>query len=237
MGVSALLGALPVEVPVEVPVEPEADEARQWLEQELTQTKYQESTAAPADTSWIDELLNAIEDFLGSLGGEQSTPVWIGIVVLVVIALLVVAFLVFGVPRLRARSAVQDDELFEADDRRDAAAMRRDADAAARAGDWQLAIAERFRAVARRLHERALVATLPGSTAHDVARRAGRALPEHATALESAAHEFDAVRYLGDAGDRERYERLVQLDTALERTRPEIADADDQVDRGELVPR
>jgi len=140
------------------------------------------------------------------------------------IGLLVVAFLVFGVPRLRARSTVvADDELFEADDHRDAAAMRRDSDAAAKAGEWARAVAERFRAIARSLHERALVSTLPGSTAHDVARRAAHTLPEHAAALETAAADFDAVRYLGDPGDRERYARMVALDDAVRRTRPQTA--------------
>src|SRR5690606_31637354 len=100
------------------------------------------------------------------------------------------------------------------------AAMRRDADAAARAGRWGEAIAERFRAIARSLHERTLVSTVPGSTAHDVARRAAAPLPEHSAALEAAAHDFDAVRYLGDPGDRERYQRLAELDTAVQRTRP-----------------
>ena len=65
-----------------------------------------------------------------------------------------------------------------------------------------------------------------------MARRAARSLPEHGAALERAADDFDSVRYLGSAGDRERYARLVDLDRALERTRPQVVPADDQVDRG-----
>ena len=69
------------------------------------------------------------------------------------------------------------------------------------------------------------MSTVPGSTAHDVARRAAAPLPAHAAALEAAAHDFDAVRYLGDTGDRDRYERLAALDAAVQRTRPVLEPA------------
>jgi hypothetical protein len=217
----------------EVPVDPDAEQARDWLAEELAKTKYQERPEQEQGPSWIDEVLDAVTRFLNSLGGEQTVPFWVVLLVVVAVAVIIVAFLVFGVPKLRARSGVvDDDELFEADDHRDAAAMRRDADAAAKAGDWAEAIAERFRAIARSLHERALLSTLPGSTAHDVARRAAQSLPEHGAALERAAHDFDSVRYLGAAGDRERYARLVELDRTLERTRPLMVPVDDQVDHG-----
>ena len=215
----------------DVPVDPDADQARDWLTEELSKTKYQEGTPQePTGPSWIDEFLDGVQRFLNSLGGRETVPLWVVVLVIVGIALLVVAFLVFGVPRLRARSTVSTDELFEADDHRDAAAMRRDADAAAKAGAWAAAIAERFRAIARSLHERALVSTSPGSTAHDVARRGARVLPDHAAALESAADDFDAVRYLGDVGDRIRYERMLALDDAVLRARPQL-EVGDTVDR------
>lgn len=214
---------------IEVPVDPGADQAREWLADELSKTKYQERTQQEAPT-WIDDFLDSIQRFLNSLGGQETVPFWVVVLVIVVIAARVVAFLVFGVPKLRARSTIVADELFEADDHRDAAAMRRDADAAAKAGDWARAVAERFRAIARGLHERALVSTTPGSTAHDVARRAASVLPEHAEALEAAAGDFDGVRYLGDAGDRAGYERMAELDRALQRSRPRSV-AEDHVDR------
>lgn len=209
--------------PLETPLDPERDEARRLLEDELTKSRYQE--AEPTETpQWLEDLFRWLQERFDSLGGEGTAPGWVAIVVIVVVAVLVLAFLVFGVPRLRARSRVRaaGDELFEAGDRRDAAAMRRDADAAARDARWNEAIAERFRAIARALHERTLVTTVPGSTAHDVARRAAVPLPEHADGLDRAAREFDAVRYLGDPGDRDRYELLVALDLALQRTRPRL---------------
>ncbi|AYF97163.1 DUF4129 domain-containing protein [Protaetiibacter intestinalis] len=225
----------PLTLPFGPPLDPDAEEARRLLREELAKTKYQWEEPAPSGPNWIDELLRWFQKLLDSLSGTESVPAWVVVLVIVGIAVIVVAFLVFGVPRLRARSEVGADELFEADDVRDAAAMRRDADAAAREGAWALAIAERFRAIARAMHERALLATLPGSTAHDVARRAARALPEHGAALERAAYEFDAVRYLGDRGDRDRYETMVALDRAIEHSRPAAAIVEDQVDRSEWV--
>jgi hypothetical protein len=219
MGMTRLLTG----VPLDTPLDPDRDEARRLLEDELAKSRYQQGS--PAETpQWLEDLYDWFRRMLDSLGGEGTVPGWIVVLVIVGIAVVVVAFLVFGVPRLRARSGVRGtgDELFEADDHRDAATMRRDADAAARAGRFGDAIAERFRAIARSLHERTLVTTVPGSTAHDVARRAAIPLPEHGAALDLAAHDFDAVRYLGDPGDRDRYERLVALDTAVQRTRPQL---------------
>ena len=209
----------------EVPVEPDADEAAEWLSEELLKPKYEQAAPAEAPT-WLQDLIDAINDFFSSLGGEGTAPAWSTILIVVGIAVLVVLFLIFGLPRLRRRSSLASDDIFEADDERGSAAMRRDAEAAAKAGDWSRAIAERFRTIIRSLHERTLLSSVPGSTSHDVARRAARTLPQFAAELERAAHDFDAVRYLGDPGDRERYERLRDLDTALEQARPEFASND-----------
>lgn len=214
-----------VRLPFDVPVHPDRDEARRLLEDELEKARYrQQGQGEPETPEWLKAIYRWFENLIDSLSGAGSVPGWIVLLVILVIAAIVVLVLVFGVPRLRARSRIRSssDELFEADDHRDAAAMRRDADAAAHAGRFAEAIAERFRAIARSLHERTLVTTVPGSTAHDVARRAAAPLPEHAEALERAAVDFDAVRYLGDPGDRERYERIVALDAAVQRTRPRL---------------
>lgn len=216
-----------VRLPFDVPVAPDRDEARRLLEDELEKSRYRQDDTRAGTPEWLQAFYRWLEDVLGGLTGENSMPGWVVVLAIVLIAVLVVLFLVFGVPRLRARSGIRSsgDELFEADDHRDAATMRRDAEAAARAGRFAEAIAERFRAIARSLHERTLVSTVPGSTAHDVARRAAAPLPEHAAALELAADDFDAVRYLGDPGDAERYARMSALDEAVQRTGPRLESA------------
>ncbi|WP_255513628.1 DUF4129 domain-containing protein [Homoserinibacter sp. GY 40078] len=215
-----------------IPLDPDAEEARELLRDELSQARYG-TGGEDASPTWLEDLLDALGRFFSSIGGDGGgAPLWLGVLIAVAAAVLVIAFLVFGLPRLRARSKVTSEaDVFEADDVRDAAAMRRAADAAAGRGQWAEAIAERFRALARSLHERSLVTSLPGSTAHDVARRAGAALPTHASALAAAADEFDAVRYLGDPGDAARYERLATLDAAIDRerraaTEPELRPAE-----------
>ena len=207
-------------VPGDVPVDPDAPEAQRWLLDELAKPAYQS-----AKPSLFDQILQAIQDWLDSLRlpSAPGIPVignLLPVALLLLIAvLLVVAFLVFGLPRLNRRSAAKG-ELFGDDDRRDAAALRRDAERAAAAGDYATAIAELFRALARSLHERTLVSAFPGSTASDVAGRAGRVFPDAADRLRSAARSFDGVRYLGAAGSVEEWESLVALERQLRSARP-----------------
>ena len=98
--------------------------------------------------------------------------------------------------------------------------MRRDAEAAARASDHALATAEMFRAIARGLAERTVLTTMPGTTAHDFAVRAGRAFPQQAGALATASGAFDDVRYLGGTGSAEAYLQVAALEAELRATKP-----------------
>jgi hypothetical protein len=226
--VIALLGPLPLTVPVD----PDAPEAQRWLLRELAKAPYQQQKPG-----LFDQLLQQILDWLESLLPKSGigpgpdlgglVPV-IGVVVLVV--LLVVAFLVFGLPRLNRRSRA-GGELFGEDDERDAVTLRRVAERAAAAEDWTTAIVELFRALARRLDERAIVSSFPGTTARGFATRAGEAYPDAAARLTACAADVDAVRYLGEAGTREGWERIRALEAELRDARSaHAADLDDLVD-------
>lgn len=197
-----------------VPVEPDAPDARELLLDELSDPAYAES-----QPTWFDLLSQAVLDWLGSLrfgeGGAFSPLVLVMLLVLGVIAVLT-AILIYGLPRWRQRSRL-DDELFGERDRRTARQLRRDAEKAASAREWATAIAERFRAIARSLDERTIVTTLPGTTGHGFANAAGRQFAEHASALQRAADRFDEVRYLGQPGDAEAYRFVRELDEAIER--------------------
>ncbi len=197
-----------------VPVEPDAEDARELLLDELSDPAYAES-----QPTWFDLLSQAVLDWLANLrfgeGGAFSPLVLVILLVLGVIAVLT-AILIYGLPRWRQRSRL-DDELFGERDRRTARQLRRDAERAASAGDWAAAIAERYRAIARSLDERTIVTTLPGTTAHGFAAAAGRQFAEHASALQRAADRFDEVRYLGRSGDDEGYRFVRELDEAIER--------------------
>jgi hypothetical protein len=200
----------------EVPVDPDADEARNWILDELSEPRYE-----AAKPTWFDQLSAAFIDWLMSLfegGAGGPSGVLLAIVVVVVVAALVAAFLIFGMPALNRRSAVSG-ALFGNDDERSADQMRRAADAAASVGDWALAIEEAYRAIARGLAERTILATTPGTTAHGFAARAGTAFPKLADELAAAADSFDRVRYLGKPGTEAEYRTVVTLERELRTAR------------------
>jgi hypothetical protein len=105
-----------------------------------------------------------------------------------------------------------------------AADHRREAERTAASGDYATAIIERMRAVAVEIEGRGILTARPGRTADELAAQAGRALPGLAAGLAAAALLFDDVRYGGRAGTAASYERVLDLDAAVQRAsvaRPE----------------
>jgi len=194
------------------PLTPSPDEARRVLVGELSRDEY-----AASRPTLLDRVASAFWDWLSGLrfAGVDGAGGLLLLVVLVVVAVVVAVLLVrHGVPRLTRRSE-RGAGLFEGGDDRDADDLRRAAAAAARAGDHTTAVAEQFRALARALDDRGLVAVTPGTTAHEVARVAGVALAGEREALHAAARSFDEVRYLDRPGTDEAWRRLVALDERL----------------------
>lgn len=220
-------------LPTGIPVDPDAPHARQWLIDELAKPEYQ-----AAKPTWFDLVSQAIKDWLASLHvpGAGDGNLFLIIAAVIVLAIVVTAFLVFGVPRLSRREPAAD--VFE-DDGRSADELRVAAKAAAAKGDWSAALLDRFRAVALSLRERAVVPIMPGTTAHEVAERAAPVFPANAEELRAAAASFDGVRYLGRSATRAAYDRVSALDDRLRRARPSTgrpdaasADADGTVVNG-----
>lgn len=200
------------------PLTPSPEEARRALVGELSRDEY-----AASRPTLLDRLASAFWDWLSGLrfAGVDGAGGLLLLVVLVVVAVVVAVLLVrHGVPRLTRRSERgRGAGLFEGDDERDADDLRRAAAAAARSGDHTTAVAEQFRALARALDDRGVVAVTPGTTAHEVARVAGDALPVERDALHAAARSFDEVRYLDRRGTDEAWRRLVALDERLSEAR------------------
>ena len=208
-------------LPTGIPVDPDAPHARQWLIDELAKPEYQ-----AAKPTWFDLVSQAIKDWLASLhvpGAAGDGNLFLIIAAVIVLAIVVTAFLVFGVPRLSRRAPAAG--VFE-DDGRSADDLREAAKAAAAKGDWSAALLDRFRAVALSLRERAVVPILPGTTAHEVAERAAPVFPAHAEELRAAAASFDGVRYLGRSATRAAHDRVSALDDDLRRARPSIGHRD-----------
>ncbi|GLI26060.1 hypothetical protein ARHIZOSPH14_03020 [Agromyces rhizosphaerae] len=203
---------------LDVPLDPDADEARRLLEEELRSPEYAAASptafdrAADAVRQWLADL------FTGGAGLPAPTLLLIGAVVAagIVVALL----LVYGVPRLRRRTSSSGAALLGDDDLRSAARLRRAAAAAAAAGDWDTAVVEAYRGLARGLDERTVLTLLPGTTAHGVADGAAPAFPSLSRRLADAADDFERVRYGGGHSDGAAYARVRDLDAELARTTP-----------------
>lgn len=208
-----------VGVPLDVPVDPDSIEAAKLLLTELAKPQYQ-----AAKPSLFDLVAKAVQDWLFSLrlGEVQGPPaLGLGVIILLVVAALVVAFLVFGLPRFNRRSAVAG-ALFGKDDDRSSARIRQDAEAAAAGGDYSLAVTEMFRAIARGLAERTIITTSPGTTARDLAAGASAPFPALAEDLRTAGTAFDQVRYLGRDGTAEQFAQVARLERDLRATKPAL---------------
>lgn len=207
-------------VPWSVPLQPDGDEGRRLLVDELAKQPYQAARPTP-----FDLLAQAVGRFFASLFARSSDPasrVLLVVGVLVVVALLVAALLLYGVPRVNRRSRLGGEALFGATDRRSAAQIRAAAARAAAVGDHSLAVVEAFRALARGLEERTLVALSPGTTAVGFARAATVPLPDESAALQDAAGAFDDVRYAGGAGTEAEWRRITELDERATAARPQL---------------
>jgi hypothetical protein len=215
---SLLPDTLARSVGFDVPVDPTAPEGREWLREELAKQEYQ-----AARPTWFDQLAKWIQDRIGDLLGSSTTggPPGFGAVIVfaLVLAAIVVAFFVFGRPRINRKSAVSG-ALFGEDDFRDAAGIRAAAESAAARGEYELAITEAFRAIARGLAERTILTVNPGSTARDFSERAGVPFPQFAAEFAAAAVIFDEVRYLGRPGTAEHYEQVATLERLARQAKP-----------------
>ncbi|MFJ5740494.1 DUF4129 domain-containing protein [Streptomyces microflavus] len=206
------------DIPVDTPRVP----AREAAESELSKPMYHEN-----DPNFLQRGLNHVWDWVAGVfdaaaGAAPGGPAGLVVLVLVVIGLAVALWWRLGTPQRSSRPA---DALFENDGPRSAAQHRAAADAHAAALRWTEAVQERMRAIVRSLEERALLDPRPGRTADEAAAEAGRALPDHATRLRSAARDFDDVTYGGRTAGQPTYLALRALDTGLDEAKPVLPGA------------
>jgi type II secretory pathway pseudopilin PulG len=205
------------------------DQARGWASEELARREYQ-----AARPSLVQRVQDWLADLLDRLPRPHGYDWQVALAVALVIVAVLAAYVLWragGVHR-RGRAAAVDtftETLRSADDHRAAA------DRAEAAGDWSVALVERFRAVVVALADRGLLDLEPGRTADDLARRAGARLPSAAARLLGAAGRFDDVRYGGHAATAADVRSIADLDADLARTRPEEASVDGQA--GLAIPR
>lgn len=196
--------------------QPSPGEARRLLEAELGKPAYHEVPVVDRIVGWI---LQRWEQLIGGPDPSAATalPPW----VTALLALLVVGLLAVVLPRVqreRRVRAAREATLGELD--RSAAQYRRRAADALAGDDLAAAVLDTFRAIARDMADRTLLADAPGLTAHEIGDALAPRFPERADDLRRAATVFDQVRYGGSRPDRHTALWLVELDRALAAARP-----------------
>jgi hypothetical protein len=196
-------------------LDPNSEQARRWAVEELSHREYQQARPGLV-TRALAWLLDQVQRWLDALPAG-STAWWaLGLGLLLAVVAGVVGYAIWRAGGLGSvtGSGAAGSVFGEAATR--TAAEHRAASAAAEAGnDWELAVLERFRAIARELEERTVLAARPGRTAGEVAQEAGAVLGGLREGLHQAARVFDAVRYGGRAATAEHVERLRAVDAEV----------------------
>jgi hypothetical protein len=205
---------------LDVPVDPDAETAREWAREELSKREYQTGTGR----NFLDEFFQWINNLLNSLGnGIGHTWGGWGLLIAFLLAAAIIAlavWLVVGPLRRSRRRATSDEEL--GDPALTAADLLAAAAAAARAGDWNLAVIECYRALIRSLAEREIIDAKPGMTAFEAALAAGAALPAIASDIHDDADVFDAVRYGHLTATEAHYAHVLSTRDAAGKARAEV---------------
>lgn len=203
---------------LDIPIEIGGDEARRRALAELAKAKYGGTPewlqrAADRAWRWVERILEAYLRWRASQGAGGGVSPWFVIAVVVLVVALALIVWKVGLPRWQRRSA--SDHSLALDPTKAATDYRALAEAAAAAGDWRVAVRERFRAVVRELEVRTILDVRPARTAWEAAYSASRTVPEAADALHSGAELFNAVVYGDRAADAGTYARLVAVDQTV----------------------
>ena len=197
---------------------PSNEEARTWLEKELSKPRYGNSEPGLFERIWqsVEDWLDSV---LGSISGASTPlPGFVAAIVAVALLALILYLLRFVRRTPRVDRAETTAVLGESDLTADE--FRRRAQAALTRGHFDGAVLDAMRAIARRGFERTLLPDAPLLTAHEVADELSVPFPAHADRLRSAATVFDEVVYGGRRATAARAQQLLDLDATLSSTRP-----------------
>lgn len=184
-----------VPVPANTPAyDPDRDTATRDLAHELARREYAQAVPNPV----LEFLARLWADFLAWVDSLNALAPNLGwLVVLLALAAVIAAVMLFVRPRLRRRpaGAPQAGAPVGLDAALDAAGYRLRAERALLSADYATAVLERFRAVVAGAEERTLLDPQPGRTATEVALALGASFGESAPELRRAATLFNAVHY------------------------------------------
>jgi hypothetical protein len=191
------------------------DAAHEAAQHELGKPIYPKASLTERLWDWVDDLLTRLVSEGASVPGGWFT---LG----VLLTLLAIAVVVAArIARRTMRTNRGGGYALFGDHALSAAEHRATAEQHAAAGNWAAAIRHRLRAVARQLEESAVLDPVPGRTATELARDAGRAIPNLAAELARAAENFNDVTYGEQPGTESAYRMIADLDDHL-RSRPSV---------------
>jgi Domain of unknown function (DUF4129) len=191
--------------------------AHEAAQHELGKPIYPKASLTERLIDWIGELLYQLTKASSSVPGG-----WFTLSVLLI--LLAIAIVVaIRIARRTMRTNRGDGYALFTEHELSAAEHRATAEQYAAAGNWSAAIRHRLRAVARQLEESAVLDPVPGRTATELARDAGRAIPNLAAELARAAEAFNDVTYGERPGTESAYRMIAGLDDHL-RSRTSASD-------------
>jgi len=185
------------------------DAAHDAAQNELGKPIYPKPSLTERLMDWLDELLYKL-----IVEGASVPGGWFTISVLLILVAVAIVVAV-RIARRTMRTNRGDGHALFGEHALSAAQHRASAEQAAAAGNWSEAIRHRLRAVARQLEENAVLDAVPGRTATELARDAGRALPDLATELLKAAEAFNDVTYGERPGTEPAYRMIAELDDHL----------------------
>ena len=194
---------------------PTPPQARDWLSQELRGPDYR--------SPWLESVIRWVEDQIGKILAGAGRLTGLSLLITMLIALVVIALLVWVLPRVRREpgSAGSDGAVLQ-DATTTPGQYRNRADQALREGRYDDAVLDGFRAVAQDMSRRRVLHDAPGRTAHEVSLALSPPFPDQAARLAQAADLFDAVRYGHHHADASQAGQIRELDAELAGSRPTL---------------
>ncbi len=185
------------------------DAAHDAAQRELAKPIYPRPSLTELIYDWIEELLYRVVASGSSIPGG-----WFTVAVLLILVAVGVLVAVRIARRAMRTSRGATSALF-GDQDLSATEHRATAERFAASGDWAPAIRHRVRAIARQFEENGVLDPVAGRTATELARAAGRALPDLVDELTTAAKTFNDVTYGERPGQESQYQMIAALDDKL----------------------
>jgi hypothetical protein len=198
------------------------DAAHEAAQRELAKPIYPKASLTDRLLDWLSELIYRLMDATAGVPGGWFTLSVVGILLAIAVVVAIrIARRTMRTNRGSGYALFGEHELSAAEHRATAEQYAAD-------GNWSAAIRHRLRAVARQLEESSVLDPVPGRTATELARDAGRAIPALASELSRAAEAFNDVTYGERPGTDAAYRMIADLDNHL-RSRTRASAATDAV--------